>query len=730
MKKHNKFFLLIISFLLSISSFCFAINELDTENTNNLSEIGAWGFNFILSISVLAAFGVLVWAGFIWLTSAGDVSKIGEAKTKIKAAIMGILVIFFSYLIITTINPDLMVFNIKTFELPENTTTGTTPSTPDNTTNVVYQEIPLGQLTENILAKNISCFNGDGDLVNCKDEEEIIQSAPEEIFSEDNDIYFCYEYDSNGNKKGVLENKDRFYCYGLFLDAAETKINKMIDLMKEIETLSKSCACSRCSGGSPIKCISGSCGVACIDLCSCCGSPRNAWDPFCGGPFSEQSHTDPCSNRDSIDTKREELHQLIYGDTGDLAQYKRNDMDPEITPTFVTIQNIKQRLELMKEDFEKELTSLSVAESLMMYPSGDRISRNEFNSLKTKQAALNDKVLNFTSFEDQSSTASYCKEYNCIDSDNDGFKENCSFNDETRYCKNNEGDELSTEGDPATFYFNENETRNYLYSDLTCTIEAKTEEGILKGLIPIGETVDGTEDFIAKIISSFDNFIKNIQKEIVEGGIAYTYPESCHCGNCGSSAITESECCSCCNCDECTCSSKSDCDCLGCTTCAGEICPYATIRNAITEAENIFSAYTYNESAKTLLNIKQTLVNYKNLTQSKGLAETDPDRFALFNLLDISRERLDKCFTKYNFEGSTVSAIMDTISCESILNWRNKGYLTTYPDFILTEDQGYFDCYPYNTDETLRGSCVINIDSLSCLKLRSTYMNNYYCCND
>lgn len=724
MKKYNKLFLLILFFFLSISSFCFAIDELNTEEADTFAEIGQWGFNFILSTSVLAAFGVLVWAGFMWLTSAGDTTKISEAKTKIKAAIIGLLIIFFSYLIITTINPELMLFKSTEFKIIQENDSPYTPDVPE-IEDIVYQEIPLGQLTENILAKNISCFNDDGDLVNCNNKEEIIEGAPEDIFAEDNHIYYCYKYDSNGNRAELLENKDRLYCYSLLLDAAKIKFEKMLKLMEEIESLSKACNCSRCSGGSPSRCISGSCGVPCKDECSCCGSPRGEWNPFCNGPYTGNTHVDPCPNRDVIDDKREELSQLLSGSITDLEKYYDSSMDPEVNKKFVTIQNIKGTFELIKKDFEKELKDLNTAKNLMMFPSGDRISRNEFNALKSKNSALGDKSLSFFSFNQYDSVVGYCYEYNCTDKDKDGLKENCLFNEEARYCEIREDKkELSYEGDPATFYFNENETKNYFYSDLTCTIESKIEEGIMKGLIPIGETVDGSDAFSVEIISYFDNFIKNTQKLILEGEEAYMYPENCHCGNCGSSAITESECCSCCDCEDCMCSSKSDCDCLGCTTCSGNICPYNMIRNIIKETKNILYNYT------TLLNVNQSIINYNNFITAKNLKENEPNRFILLNLLDISRERLNTCFTKYSFDGSINSAIMDTISCESIYNWRNKGYLTTYPDFILTENQGYFDCYPYNTDENLRGSCVLNLDSVQCLQLRSTYMNNYYCCND
>jgi len=68
-------------------------------------------FNFGVMIGGVIAFAVLIWAGICYLTSSGNVEKIGEAKEKARNAFIGLLILIFSYLIIVTINPQLSILS-------------------------------------------------------------------------------------------------------------------------------------------------------------------------------------------------------------------------------------------------------------------------------------------------------------------------------------------------------------------------------------------------------------------------------------------------------------------------------------------------------------------------------------------------------------------------------------------------------------------------------------------
>jgi hypothetical protein len=76
-------------------------------------------FNFAIWIAGLVAFGALVYGGVRYLTSAGSPERLREAKKQILAAFLGIIILVSSYLILTTINPQLVILGTtKLAEVP------------------------------------------------------------------------------------------------------------------------------------------------------------------------------------------------------------------------------------------------------------------------------------------------------------------------------------------------------------------------------------------------------------------------------------------------------------------------------------------------------------------------------------------------------------------------------------------------------------------------------------
>lgn len=82
-------------------------------NTNqNLNEIVAWFYYFIVAIAGIAAFFALIVGGFEWMTSAGNPSKVSSAKERMSSAMLGLVIILASYLILQVINPELTTLNL------------------------------------------------------------------------------------------------------------------------------------------------------------------------------------------------------------------------------------------------------------------------------------------------------------------------------------------------------------------------------------------------------------------------------------------------------------------------------------------------------------------------------------------------------------------------------------------------------------------------------------------
>lgn len=83
--------------------------DINREDQQDLTQIVAWFYYFIVGISGLAAFIMLVWGGFRWLTSAGNPTAISDARDQITKALLGLLLILTSWIILQVINPELTI---------------------------------------------------------------------------------------------------------------------------------------------------------------------------------------------------------------------------------------------------------------------------------------------------------------------------------------------------------------------------------------------------------------------------------------------------------------------------------------------------------------------------------------------------------------------------------------------------------------------------------------------
>jgi len=68
-----------------------------------------YAYDWGITLGGLAAFVSLVLAGFQYLTSVGQEGKMREAKERINSAFFGLILLFSSWLILNTINPELTV---------------------------------------------------------------------------------------------------------------------------------------------------------------------------------------------------------------------------------------------------------------------------------------------------------------------------------------------------------------------------------------------------------------------------------------------------------------------------------------------------------------------------------------------------------------------------------------------------------------------------------------------
>lgn len=116
-KKISIVFLLMIFLSSVLVDFSFAaerelevpIPGLETTTLPVLPDYIAAIYNFALMIIGLVCFGALIYGGIRYLTSAGKPAAMSDAKDQIFSALLGLIILFSSYLILTTINPELVI---------------------------------------------------------------------------------------------------------------------------------------------------------------------------------------------------------------------------------------------------------------------------------------------------------------------------------------------------------------------------------------------------------------------------------------------------------------------------------------------------------------------------------------------------------------------------------------------------------------------------------------------
>ncbi|HUD04825.1 MAG TPA: hypothetical protein VMR59_02480 [Patescibacteria group bacterium] len=76
-------------------------NALCNLSASSLGPLVGSLLQFIFVIAVLVALFFLVYGGFRWLVSGGDKTQVSEAREHIVAAIIGLVIIFLSYFVLS-----------------------------------------------------------------------------------------------------------------------------------------------------------------------------------------------------------------------------------------------------------------------------------------------------------------------------------------------------------------------------------------------------------------------------------------------------------------------------------------------------------------------------------------------------------------------------------------------------------------------------------------------------
>jgi len=153
-------FSLIFLIFLSFYSSCLAQKGLEVEYPEilgekpetvetKLPEYIKYVFNFSIIVVGLLALAALILGGIHYLLSANDPSKLRAAKEQVFAAMLGLVILLSSYLILATVNPELLMFKLPLLEsiiLPEKEPP--IPIEPEKFS-LIVEELPLSQSGKN-----------------------------------------------------------------------------------------------------------------------------------------------------------------------------------------------------------------------------------------------------------------------------------------------------------------------------------------------------------------------------------------------------------------------------------------------------------------------------------------------------------------------------------------------------------------------------------------------------
>ena len=88
--------------------------NINDDAKQTLGDLALYIYSFIVWVSGLAAFVMIVWNGFLWLTSAGNPGQISQATEGLRNAALGLLVVLASFLLLQTINPQFIAPRLPT----------------------------------------------------------------------------------------------------------------------------------------------------------------------------------------------------------------------------------------------------------------------------------------------------------------------------------------------------------------------------------------------------------------------------------------------------------------------------------------------------------------------------------------------------------------------------------------------------------------------------------------
>ena len=521
----KKLLITAIFLILIIPILSFALeNQYDGLVSGQTNDLFVYFVKIAISAGVIIAVFVIMYHGINMIIAQGEMAKIIIAKERIQAVFVGLIILLGVYVIASTINPDLVIMNIRPLEYVAEVFNRDNKNTNPNV--LEFEEIPLGTIVETILAANSSkrldpekkdvteelCYSYDenGDTIDRNGDGKIT----EDDTLRGVDMFYCIEELNQAIIKKVKAFNADYLCKGKLTDGP---MRRILDSIKSIDDSGENnCRCSRCASWSYLdQSISyacqtkkdscetcdpdGNCQYVDVNICDsncfCCGSAY--YKPNFGCQISSFLNTtndhDPCVKdvRDQIDCDRNEIKIRIDGESyKDLPPGAKADMcpftafweDPNTDKEkFLTLNLAIKRMETFEEYYKNHLEDLDRAIIKMRDPYGERISMAEFHSLQNKdnqgkKIVEKSFVGSHGKYVYTYDPVRFCRDFNCtVINNNNCFSGKRAELTSFLYAEELKNDPCVAENGNCNVYNSEKESYEELKEKRICNVETNKE---------------------------------------------------------------------------------------------------------------------------------------------------------------------------------------------------------------------------------------------------------------
>ena len=521
----KKLLITAIFLILIIPILSFALeNQYDGLVSEQTNDLFVYFVKIAISAGVIIAVFVIMYHGINMIIAQGEMAKIIIAKERIQAVFVGLIILLGVYVIASTINPDLVIMNIRPLEYVAEVFNRDNKNTNPNV--LEFEEIPLGTIVETILAANSSkrldpekkdvteelCYSYDenGDTIDRNGDGKIT----EDDTLRGVDMFYCIEELNQAIIKKVKALNADYLCKGKLTDGP---MRRILDSIKSIDDSGENnCRCSRCASWSYLdQSISyacqtkkdscetcdpdGNCQYVDVNICDsncfCCGSAY--YKPNFGCQISSFLNTtndhDPCVKdvRDQIDCDRNEIKIRVDGESyKDLPPGAKADMcpftafweDPNTDKEkFLTLNLAIKRMETFEEYYKNHLEDLDRAIIKMRDPYGERISMAEFHSLQNKdnqgkKIVEKSFVGSHGKYVYTYDPVRFCRDFNCtVINNNNCFSGKRAELTSFLYAEELKNDPCVAENGNCNVYNSEKENYEELKEKRICNVETNKE---------------------------------------------------------------------------------------------------------------------------------------------------------------------------------------------------------------------------------------------------------------